>query len=60
MSQCIGKINTPISEIVDGLHINIKLTGVKVFRIRLFIFKSLIKLAAFILGSSITVEVDDD
>ena len=56
MSSCVGKIDVPISKMVDGLHIDVKLTGVKIFRIRLFIAKQLIKLAAFILGCGIEIE----
>ena len=49
-----------INHVVRNTVLNVTITGVRRFKIRLFIGAQLIKLAALILGCNIQMEINQD
>jgi len=59
MATC-DAIDFPISTAMNELVVKVRVTGIKVFRVRFWIGKNLFLLAAWIMGCGIEVEFNGD
>ncbi len=54
----IGGISVPLSKVMSSVTVKVTVTGVRVFKLRLWTGALLIKLAAIVIGCSSVVLVD--
>lgn len=52
-------MNVPMSDVMKQCTVNVRLTGVRVWRVRLWIGCKLIKLASLVMGCGIRMDVPD-
>lgn len=52
-------VNMPISRILSEMSITVKISGIKIWRIKFYLATKLIKLASKILGCPVIVEVNN-
>jgi hypothetical protein len=59
MATTIGEVNVPMSEVMSGLTLNVRITGMKIAKVRLWLGVQLLKLATLVMGCGIGVSLDD-
>lgn len=60
MVTTIGEVNVPMSEVMSGLTLNVRITGMKITKARLWLGEQLLKLAALVMGCGIEISLEDD
>jgi hypothetical protein len=58
MARLNNMIDLPMSEAVRSLTLQIRVTGCKVAAVRMWLGRQVLKLAAFVIGCGIEIEVD--
>lgn len=59
MARDIGVIDLPVQTAVSGLTLQIRVTGIDVLRVRLWLGAQLMRLAGWIIGCNVEVEIED-
>ena len=55
----MSQINIPISDLTKHITVEVRITGHKIWLVKLWAGKALIKLAAYIMGMNVEIEVNE-
>lgn len=55
----IGQVNIPISDLTKSTTVEVRITGRKIWAVKLWAGKALITLAARIMGMNVEIEIKD-
>lgn len=55
----MGQVNIPISDLTKSITVQVQITGRKAWAVKLWVGKTLIMLAACIMGMNVKIEMDE-
>lgn len=55
----MSQINIPINDLTKHITVNVRITGHKIWMIKLYAGKALIKLAARIMGTNVEISINE-